>query len=244
MIKHSGNIDKLKHIVEELTMRDELLVRLNDAINASHEGIAVLDENGIYTYMNKAHEIMFGYGPGELIGKSWTTLYKEKDVKWFLANVFPIIGEKGKWSGEAIGIKKDGVTVVYEMVYLTSLPDGGLICTCRDRGYEVNKWEMLFNSLPHGICIAGTDGYFKHINKWFIKELGYSEEELLSKPFTELIYPDDLASTYEKIGELSTMKPVIGFTNRYINKNGDLITLEWTSTSDGDGRIFALAKRV
>lgn len=238
------NLTKLKELTDVLGKVYDFNHKLIDAINLSHEGIAILDVDGNYTWMNEAHETMFGYGKDELIGKSWKTIYKPEDVEWFVDNVFPIIRKEGKWSGEAIAIQKDGTTPVHEMVYLTALPDGGLICTCRDRGYEVNKWEMLFNKLPFGVCIAGVDGYFKHINEAFTSILGYTEQELLTTPFTDFIHPEDLPSTYEKIGELSTLKPVIGFVNRYKTESGEWVRLEWTATSNSDGQIFALAKKI
>ena len=115
---------------------------LIDAINASHEGIAMLDEDGNYKYMNTAHEHMFGYDKNELIGKSWETLYTKETVTWFLENVTPIILKDGYWSGEVNAISKDGVTVVEQVVYLTALPNGGLICTCRDKNFDNRKWKI------------------------------------------------------------------------------------------------------
>ena len=35
------------------------------AIENAFDGIAILDENGIYYYMNKAHAILFGYDSAE-----------------------------------------------------------------------------------------------------------------------------------------------------------------------------------
>lgn len=125
------NLIRIQKLSSELDQFFTFSNHLILAINTSHEGIAILDKDGIYTWMNSAHETMFGYDKNELIGKSWTTIYKPDDIKWFSENVFPVIAKEGKWSGEAIAIAKDGVTPVYEYVYLTSLPDGGLICTCR-----------------------------------------------------------------------------------------------------------------
>ena len=132
-----SDLDRLSELANKLDSLQLFNSRLIEAINTSHEGIALLDVDGIYVYMNKAHESMFGYGEGELIGKSWTILYSEEDLQWFGENVFPIIEREGKWSGEATAISKDGKTLVYEDLYLTSLGDGGLICTCRDKNKNI-----------------------------------------------------------------------------------------------------------
>jgi PAS domain S-box-containing protein len=131
------NIEKLKQLTEVIDKVYEFNRQLIEAINTSHEGIALLDADGNYTWMNTAHETMFGYDKDELLGKSWTTIYTDADVEWFRTNVFPTIHKNGKWSGRATAIKKDGVTQVNEMVYLTALPNGGLICTCRDLDEEI-----------------------------------------------------------------------------------------------------------
>jgi len=118
-----------KKLEAEMTFNAKLIA----AINTSIEGIALLDENGIYIYMNRAHEKMFGYSKGEMIGKSWTILYTDKDVHNFVETVFPQIEKNGFWKGEATAICKDGKTKVEEYLTLTALPDGWLICTCRER---------------------------------------------------------------------------------------------------------------
>lgn len=125
--------------IEELGNKLAKISKFNDmlitAINTSHEGIAILNSDGIYVYMNSAHESMFGYGKNELIGKSWTSIYSKDDVKRFIEHIFPIIDKEGYWSGEATAICKNGVDTIEEVVYLTSLPEGGLICTCRDKNF-------------------------------------------------------------------------------------------------------------
>jgi len=123
----------LEHIKKLSTEVGELLKfkdKLIDALNSSSEGIALLDEEGKYIWLNKAHSEMFGYCHTELIGKSWEILYRKEDLQFFYDNAFPELEKNGKWHGESVGIKKDGKTLVKESVYLTSLKDGGLICTC------------------------------------------------------------------------------------------------------------------
>lgn len=125
--KKFEDIKILSEKISNIFKQNELLKM---AINTSHEGIAILNKKGEYIYLNEAHAEMFGYSVDELIGKTWQILYKEKDVEYFVNEVFPIIEQNSKWSGRYVGYAKNG-TPVNEEVYLTSLPNGGLVCTCR-----------------------------------------------------------------------------------------------------------------
>ena len=122
-------IDKIEQLTKELSGSMAFIDKLLFALNSSNEGTAILDKEGKYIYLNRAHEAMFKYGEGEMLGQSWTILYNETQVKYFVENVFPEIAKEGKWKGEDVAIAKDG-SLVKEIVYLTALPDGGLVCTC------------------------------------------------------------------------------------------------------------------
>ena len=124
------NLDNIKSLSEKISAVFSQNEVLRLAINTSHEGIAILNDKGEYVYMNDAHAIMFGYDSGELIGKTWEVLYKQSDIDYFKETVFPIIGKEGKWNGKYVAYTKQGKPV-NEEVYLTSLPNGGLVCTCR-----------------------------------------------------------------------------------------------------------------
>jgi len=130
MDKAFSNLDNIKSLSEKISAVFNQNELLRTAINTSHEGIAILDEKGTYIYMNTAHATMFGYEEGELIGKSWEILYESEDILHFRSTVFPLLAEDGKWNGKYIAKSKDGVSV-YEELYLTTLPNGGMICTCR-----------------------------------------------------------------------------------------------------------------
>lgn len=113
------------------------------AIDAALEGIAILDAEGRYIYMNPSHAHLFGYeNPRELIGKTWRTIYRPEAIREFEVEVFPKLAEDGYWHGFPTGVKKDG-TDLPEEVSLTMLPDGGIICVCVDNSERLNALESL-----------------------------------------------------------------------------------------------------
>jgi PAS domain S-box-containing protein len=101
--------------------------------------------------------------------------------------------------------------------------------------------ENLFGISPGLICIADTDGYFKYLNPEWEKTLGYSLEELLSKPFMDFMHPDDLETTRKEIEKQCDGKATFHFENRYRCMDASYKTLEWRSTPSIDGRLFAIA---
>ena len=103
--------------------------------------------------------------------------------------------------------------------------------------------QKLYDLSMELLCVASTDGYFIHTNPAFSHLLGFSEEELKSKPIIEFIHPDDVDKTIAELGTLSEGHDTIGFENRYITKSGGLKCLQWWARTDSDtGLIYAVAR--
>ncbi|WMW24397.1 PAS domain S-box protein [Methanolobus sediminis] len=119
---------------QDITIRkkaEEKLREQTHAMEASVDGMAILDEKGIYNYVNAAHARIFGYdNPRELIGKKWDLLYNPSQVSLFKSTILPEFKKKGKWQGELIGRRKDDSTFFQE-ISLTAF-DKGLISVVRD----------------------------------------------------------------------------------------------------------------
>ncbi|MCB1232525.1 MAG: PAS domain-containing protein [Verrucomicrobiae bacterium] len=103
--------------------------------------------------------------------------------------------------------------------------------------------EQFFKVSIDLLCVAGMDGYFKRINPAFMETLGYTQEELLKRPFIEFVHADDVAGTYAAMEHLSEGESLIRFQNRYRNGSGKYLWLEWSAVPDPDGELIYAAAR-
>ena len=118
-------------------------------------------------------------------------------------------------------------------------------------GSEIQRKQIeqelseIFNAAPDIICLAGFDSYFKKINPKMCDLLGYTEEELLSKPYTAFLHPDDINVTTKETVDLSNNATTQHFENRYITKDGRIIWLSWTIKPNIDtGFVYSVAKDI
>jgi PAS domain S-box-containing protein len=115
----------------------------------------------------------------------------------------------------------------------------------RRRRTATDELERLFDLSLDLLCIAGFDGYFKRISPAFERTLGYSSEELLSRPFLEFVHPDDRARTVEAMDVLGDETTVVRFEHRYVRKDGSTCWLEWSARPALDeGLIYAAGRDV
>jgi PAS domain S-box-containing protein len=135
MVERRGEEVVFNGVLLDVTERREAtrgLERMAEAMDVAYDGMALLDEEGAYTYMNEAHADIFGYdAPEALLGNSWRICYDEAQVGQFEQEIMPTLFDQGFWQGEVPGKRKDG-TLFPQFVTLTRLKDGGIICVTRD----------------------------------------------------------------------------------------------------------------
>jgi PAS domain S-box-containing protein len=103
-----------------------------------------------------------------------------------------------------------------------------------DRFFEVSI-DML--------CQLGFDGYFKRLNPAWERTLGFTIEELKSRPFIEFVHPDDRERTLEQNARVRAGGQALGFENRYLCKDGSYRWLLWNASSEfGERTIYSVAR--
>lgn len=125
----------------------------------------------------------------------------------------------------------------------TFLLVGWLVGWLADRNRAIAKVDEQFFALSHDLFgIANLDGRFIRVNAAWERVLGYSEEEMCSRPYSEFVHPDDRAATAAETTALADGKNTINFANRYRAKDGSWHWLEWSARpSVGDGVVYAAA---
>jgi PAS domain S-box-containing protein len=103
----------------------------------------------------------------------------------------------------------------------------------------------LFDLSLDAFCIAGFDGYLKLANPAFARILGFTNEELLGRPFMDNVHPDDRESVRAVLGELARGNDVVGFQCRMVCADGSVRWLEWnTRTRPEEGVVYGVARDV
>jgi PAS domain S-box-containing protein len=108
----------------------------------------------------------------------------------------------------------------------------------RDRIFEMSR--DLF-------AVALFDGYLKSINPAWSRHLGRPDEELLARPFADIIHPDDLATTAGVVATLRSGRAVHQFHVRLLRADGTAIPFAWSAvpeTGSRSGSFYTVGRDV
>jgi PAS domain S-box-containing protein len=121
-----------------------------------------------------------------------------------------------------------------------------LVASGKARRRKAERYaKMIFDHSLDLLCIAGLDGYFKRVNPAVVRTLGFSEEELLSRPVLDFVHPDDLQRSIEVVEALARGEEIVEFENRTICRDGSFRWLQWdTQPLPEEGLLFCAARDV
>lgn len=95
------------------------------------------------------------------------------------------------------------------------------------------------------LCFADFDGYFKRLSPSWEATLGFTIEELMSRPRIEFVHPDDRQRTLAQNLDVRSGGQARSFENRYLCKEGSFRWLLWNARPDFERRvIYSVARDV
>lgn len=186
---------------------------------------------------NPAAEEIFGYTREELLQQ-----VREKLIDISEPN-YNILREKrkihGRISGELRGIRKNGER--FPLLYSSALfrdKDGGLMASMSaidisniktaENELRMSKEELhaAFEFASIGVALVSLDGRWLKVNKYLCDILEYTEAEMLSMSFQQMVHPMDLLLDVEQqAGLLNGAIDSYKIEKRHLTKSGDTVWL-------------------
>ena len=113
----------------------------------------------------------------------------------------------------------------------------------RKKRVEAEKeLETLFNISLDIFCVADYSGNFKVISPAIQRILGWTVDDMLAKPWLEIVHPEDQKDTIDFLDKLKRGKQVSLFENRNKSRSGQYKWISWNATPDkSSGLIYATA---
>ena len=175
--------------------RDELQVRRDHrAMNEAWDGIATLDHEGRFTYLNDAYAETFGYERDALLGEHWRTIHSAESLETVENEILPAVEENGTWTGETLLERADGTQFVGEHT-VGSIGNDGAVCVVRDRTeraalswqlrHERERFRLLVGAVEnYAMFLLDPDGRVRSWNAGAEQITQYEESEILGERST------------------------------------------------------------
>ena len=168
--------------------------------------ISHVDRNLRYQFANRLYEEMFGKKPGEAVGLHISEVLGED----LFLRIKPHIDET--WTGRPVSYMENAITAGGEVrrFWVRNIPhfgDNGEVIGYFAMGEDITerieaeeavkeserKYRELIENIDQVVVQVDTDGVLTYVSPAVTKNYGYSPENLVGLPFSELIHSDDLS---------------------------------------------------
>jgi PAS domain S-box-containing protein len=103
--------------------------------------------------------------------------------------------------------------------------------------------DRLFTLSLDMLCVAVFDGYFKRLNPAWERTLGWSIDELMTRPYIEFVHENDREATITEASKLAGGAVTISFENRYRCADGSYKWLLWNAAPFTTQKMIYAAAR-
>ena len=247
---------ELRNEVERLSKKTlkTITTELNSYKSALDEtsGVIILDADGIINFVNDETCRISKYSREELIRQDSVIFDSGFHPDSFFENVWNTISKGSIWKNEIKNKAKDGTYYWTDTTIVPFLDNSGnpyqYVLIKRDitkQKQEENLLKQFFNLSLDYFSVANTRGFFEKVSPAFSRELGFSEEELLTQSLFNFIHEDDVESTIKELENLGRGFNSINFEARFKCKSGGYKLLSWNKYSDLEmGVIYGTARDI
>lgn len=208
--------------------------------------------DGAWLSVNDAFCALVGYGREQLLSLDYVTLMHADDRAADQARCHELVeGREKCFQAEKRYVHAAGHAVWVQTTVSVGLDDAQKPAFLAVQAADVTEHHKretearaFFENSLDLLAIADVQGRFLRVNPAWEHVLGYSAEELLSRPFLDFVHEEDHARTLAAVEALTTGQQVRSFRNRYRAKDGSLHWLDWSTQPEEGGRLFCVARDV
>jgi diguanylate cyclase (GGDEF)-like protein/PAS domain S-box-containing protein len=236
--------------IQDISWRREaesaLRLQSEITLNAASGIVVVKAEDGTIHYANRRFEEMFGYAPGELLGKPVSLINEptDKSPEETAAEIMTALEKEGRWTGEILNRKKDG-SAIWTVANVSTFqhPELGPLLishqmdiTERKRNEKILKdfskeIEDLYQNAPCGYHSVDAEGKIVRINQTELDWLGYSREEVIGRPITDFFTPASQADIRDIFERFKKEGHLYGVEREVVRKDGTTFPALLNSTA-------------
>jgi diguanylate cyclase (GGDEF)-like protein/PAS domain S-box-containing protein len=225
--------------------------KLRAFIREAPVGIMTTNEAHSCDFANKTWSELTGTPLEDCLGLNWPKAVHEDDARELFLGRKRLSGLGTKVQMGLRFVHPDS-KIVWVNVKAIPMFDGsglrtGFLWTASDvterRKAEAER-DRFFTMSMDMLCLANTRGYLTRVNPSFSETLGWSAEELYSKPLVDIVHPEDKLDAQEAIARLSNGYEGASFEIRVRSKSTHWRWLEWTCSAAENGVIYAVARDI
>ena len=251
VLGHAQDVTELVRTQEELRVAKEQLDRL---IAASPAMIFSAEPSGQYgaTFMSSNVREIMGYEPEDFRGSFWIDRVHPEDRERVLTEIREQLLTTGHHVMEYRFLRADGSyrTMKDEQRILHG-PDGK---PAQIAGYwiDVTQERRLSQAMDRWYersldlaCQIDVEGRYTRVNPAYTRLLGYTGAELIGKPLSHFVHPDDLERTSSTLRRLWAGEGPVRFECAYRHKDGTYRWLQWDAHPYPErGFVYASARDI
>jgi PAS domain S-box-containing protein len=189
--------------ISELSEAQQELRQHATMFNAAHDAIMTLDPAGTITYWNRGAERLYGWTTQEAEGQNANALLRTRFPESREA-LWPKLMESGLWEGELIHVTRDGVPVTAASSWTLMKDEKGNASAILEISSDITERKkaelalaeseatlrITFATMADGIVITELDEKVTDCNEAILRLTQRSREEILGKPFEDLLAPE------------------------------------------------------
>lgn len=115
----------------------------------------------------------------------------------------------------------------------------------KEKEQQLSYHDRLFEISNDLLGIFNLEGWFLKMNPAYAKTFGYSQKEMMERDFMTFVHPDDKRELLEAMSKLRTGDSVSNVITRYITKDKEVKSIQWTATPELEvGRVYTIGRDV